>query len=444
MSAYTGPSPSGAGAGGPAGTGGRGGFTGRRLALVESMLHSAFYDGIHAARDLGCEIWLLVQGVEWYTDGKPFDDHPLARVDKVVHTDTHDPDAIVDAITDTDGRPLVDGILSFSDYHTEATATAAERLGLPSQGLDAVTAANHKHVLRGLLGDDPANVPYRLVTSPDEVDGAIRHVGLPLIAKPPSEAISYGVRKCLDKAGAHAAYEELSAVKRSLRGRPRPGHVLFEQYVPGTEISVESMTGGGVTHFYGATSKDLHRTTMLEEAHSFPVPLAPGVWEQVTAAVDRTLKAIGYRQGPAHTEVKLTDDGPRIIEVNTRLPAHMISTMVADVCGANPHLVAKLLALGADPYPGRAGEGVTPAAAVVVLFPDAPGVLTAVHGIDRAEATGNVTVSLHADLGARVASRLDNSASVGFVYAHAGTAGAALAKARHAASLITVETQEGD
>ncbi|MEU8759675.1 ATP-grasp domain-containing protein [Streptomyces sp. NPDC048659] len=417
------------------------GFRGRRLAVVESMLHDAFYDGIHRARDHGAEIWLLVQGEEWYTGGGPIEDHPLGRVDRVLHVDTHDWRAVVDALTDTDGKPLVDGVLSFSDYHTEATARAAEALGLPSQGLAAVRAANHKHLLRAALGDDPANVRWRLVTDAAEMDEAIDHVGLPLIAKPPSEAISYGVRKCATREEAHTAWTELSAIRHSLRGQPRPGHVLVEEYVSGTEISVESMTVDGATHFFGATSKDLHKQTMLEEAHSFPVALGPGLWEEVRAAVDRTLRAIGYRQGPAHTEVMLTAAGPRIVEVNPRLPAHMISTMVTDVCGTNPHLDAKLLALGAPHTPeGAPGRGTAGGAAVTVLFPDETGEFTGADGVEDAERLG-VTVRFHHAPGDLVADRLDNSASVGFVYARAADADAALRLAREAAALIRIHTR---
>ncbi|MFB6835732.1 ATP-grasp domain-containing protein [Streptomyces sp. NPDC056361] len=417
-------------------------FQGRRLAVVESMLHDAFYSGIHRARDFGCEVWLLVQGEEWYTGGgRPLSEHPLGRVDRVLHVDTHDWRAVVDALTDDDGKPLVDGVLSFSDYHTEVTARAAEALGLPSQGLAAVRAANHKHLLRAALDGDPANVRWRLVTCAEELEEAIAHVGLPLIAKPPSEAISYGVRKCATHTEAVEAWRELSVIRQSLRGQPRPGYVLLEEFVQGTEVSVESMTVDGVTHFFGATSKYLHKHTMLEEAHSFPLALEAGVWDGIRSCVDRTLRAISYRQGPAHTEVMITEDGPRVVEVNPRLPAHMISTMVTDVCGTNPHLDAKLLALGVEHTPdGKPGQGVAGGAAVVVLFPDESGEFTHIDGLDEAERLG-VVVRLHHEPGDLVAERLDNSASVGFVYAHGGTAEEALDKARRAAARIHIHTR---
>ena len=51
------------------------------------------------------------------------------------------------------------------------------------------------------------------------------------------------------------------------------------------------------------------------------VELIPCSGPEAIAVVDYTLKvlqAVGLRWGPAHTEVMLTADGPRLIEVNAR------------------------------------------------------------------------------------------------------------------------------
>ncbi|GGV01219.1 argininosuccinate lyase [Kitasatospora herbaricolor] len=424
------------------------GLRGKRLALVESMLHDAFSDGIHAARALGCEIWLLIRDVEWYTAGRPFEEHPLAGVDRVVRTDTLDVEAVFEALTGPSGEALVDGVLSFSDYHTEVAAQVAERLGLPGPGAGAVAAANQKHLLREAFAGDPGNVRHRLVDDPAQLDEAAAALGFPLVAKPPAEAVSYGVRLVRDRSGLDEAYRELSAVRHSLRGQPRTGAVLLEEYVEGVEVSVESMTVDGVTRFYGVTSKDLlPPPSFLECAHSFPVPLPEEQWREVRACVTRVLAAIGYRRGAAHTELRLTPDGPRIIEVNPRLPAHRITTMIQDTLGVDPHLEAKLLALGGRPEPAGPSEGRSSAelrpggAAVVVLYPDRPGRLLGVDGVERASRLPGVTISLHAEVGQALWKRTDNSAGVGFSYATGRSAADALATATAAAGLLTIRIQ---
>jgi len=414
------------------------GFAGKRLALVESMLHDVFYDEIAAARSFGLAIHLLLRDREWYATEAEWGGHPLTRVDQLSFVDTHSVEAVLDAVTDDQGKPLVDGITTFSDYHTEVAAEVAERLGLPGPGLDAVRAANHKPTLRRLLDGSPYNIPYQLITDPGQLDAAARRLGFPLVLKPPAEAISYGVLRVDREQDLWAAYERTAAIRHSLRGQPRPGHVLLERYVDAPEVSVESLTVAGRTHVYGITAKRLcPPPSFLEAAHSFPARLDAETEEAVRRAVTEVLDRIGYRQGPCHTEVKLTADGPRIVEVNPRLPAGCLTTMVKDVCGANPHLDAKLLAIGGTPRPPDAGpQG---GAAVVMLYPPpGAGVLEAVTGVAEAERVPGATVTLFAHPGDHLWHRIDNSGRVGLVYATGDDPDAAMAAATEAAARVGV------
>ncbi|MEU7058103.1 ATP-grasp domain-containing protein [Streptomyces sp. NPDC046197] len=416
------------------------GFRGKRLALVESMLHSVFYDEIAAARRHGLRVHLLIKDREWYAaDEKAWQGHPLTQVDELTFADTHSAEAVRRALTDAHGRPRVDGITTFSDYHTEVAAQVAEELGLPGPGATAIATANHKPSLRAALGDSRYNIPYALVTHPGELAGAAARIGYPMVLKPPHEAISYGVVRVDDPAELAAAYDQVAAIRHSLRGQPRPGHVLMERYVDAPEVSVESLTVEGRTHVYGITAKYLcPPPTFLEAAHSFPAALGPGVRAEVEQAVAEVLELIGYRQGPCHTEVKITAQGPKIVEVNPRLPAGCLTTMVRDVCGSNPHLDAKLLAVGGRPAlpTGRRHGG----AAVVMLYPPpGPAVLDAVDGVADAERLPGVTVSLFARPGEHLWHRIDNSGRVGLVYATADTAQAALDTATGAAALVRIK-----
>lgn len=414
------------------------GFAGKRLALVETMLHGAFYDGIHTARRHGLEVWLLIRDREWYGSPTTWTDHPLSRVDRLVVTDTHDPAAVAAVVTDDAGGPLVDGVTTFSDYHTEVAATVAQRLGLPGPGPVPFGLANHKHRLRDALRGCPYTVDHVLVTDLAQVPGAAARLGFPVVAKPPSEAISYGVRRADDLPALVTAVAEVSQIRRSLRGQPRPGYVLLEPYVEGPEISVETITIDGVTHLYGVTAKTVGSPpTFLEKAHVFPAPLDSATRAEVWRVVSEVLSRIGYQQGPAHTELKLTADGPKVIEVNPRLPAGDITRMVRDICGRDPHLDSKLLAVGGRPLPPT-GEPRGAAAVVVVYPPAGAGVLAGIDGVDDARALPGVRVTVLAEPGDEVWHRVDNSGRVALVQAYADGPVSALALAERAAARLTV------
>lgn len=416
-------------------------FAGKRLAVVEHMLHHPFYLGIRQAREHGLEIWLLTGDRNWYTHGHDWDSHPLSCVDKVIDVDTDDVDAVLSVISDGDGSPLVDGVASYSDYHTVLAAQVARRLGLPGPDPMAVETANVKDRLRLALGDEPFNIPHVLVGSAGELARAAATLGFPMIAKPPAEAISYGVRRVDDMAQLTEAWEELSDVRHSLRGQPRSGDVLLEQYVEGVEVSVETMTVDGHTHVFGVTSKDLFGDpAYIECGHTFPVPLSDEERDRLYQVVRRTLELIGYRHGPCHTEVRFTGSGPRIIEANPRTPSSCMTMLVTDVTGRSPILDGWLLALGETPpiEPVIHSGG----AAVRMIYPERRGTLMRVDGIAAAEAVPGVQVLLHVEPGDKMLQRMDNSSCVGFTYSKGTDRIAARNAADKAASCLDFVVRE--
>lgn len=420
-------------------------FTGRRLAIVEHMLHHPYELGLRQARERGLFVRLLVGDRDWYTHGQPWETHPMSAVDEVVDVDTSDPDAVLAAVTDGEGRPDVDGVTSFSDYHTVVAATVARRLGLPGPDPQALETANVKDRLRVALGDVGFNIPHVLVTERAGLAAAAERLGFPMIAKPPAEAISYGVRRVDDLDQLGAAFDELSQVRHSLRGQPRPGHVLLEQYVEGVEVSVESMTVDGHTHIYGVTSKDLFGDpAYIECGHTFPVAMPQPRRAELYDVVRRTLDRIGYRHGPCHTEVRWTGSRWRIIEANPRTPSSCMTMLVTDVTGRSPILDAWLLALGQEPPV----EPVTwtGGAAVRMVYPGVKGVLERVEGVAEAAAVPGVEVLLHVHPGEHLMARMDNSSCVGFTYCAADdveTAAAAVDEAAARLRFVTAGSDQG-
>ncbi|MEV1100181.1 ATP-grasp domain-containing protein [Streptomyces sp. NPDC049952] len=416
-------------------------FAGKRIAIVEHMQNHPFVLGLRQAQEHGLEVWLLTGDRSWYTHGHDWDTHPLAIVDRVIDVDTTDLDAVLAVVTGEDGAPLVDGLTSFSDYHTELAARAAQRLGLPGPDPEAVRTANIKDHLRIALGDEPFNIPHVLVGHRGQLDEAARRLGFPMIAKPPAEAISYGVRRVDDMAGLVEAWEELSAVRHSLRGQPRSGDVLLEQYVEGEEVSVETMTVDGHTHVFGVTSKDLFGDpAYIECGHTFPVPLSDEERDELYHVVRTTLEMIGYRHGPCHTEVRRTESGWRIIEANPRTPSSCMTMLVTDVTGRSPILDAWLLTIGVtppiEPVVHRGG------AAVRMIYPTRRGTLSHIDGLEAAAAVENVQVLLHVEKGDHLLQRMDNSSCVGFTYCNGPDRLAAQELADKAAALLDFVVEE--
>ncbi|MFI7013088.1 phosphoribosylglycinamide synthetase [Streptomyces sp. NPDC050164] len=94
-------------------------------------------------------------------------------------------------------------------------------------------------------------------------------------------------------------------------------------------VSVETLTVNGTHHVVGMTAQ---RTTgppdFLVTGYLHPAPLTDDERKIIGAAVEERLTASGYRFGPAHTQVALLPDGPRIVSCRAHLGADRIPLLV--------------------------------------------------------------------------------------------------------------------
>jgi hypothetical protein len=131
----------------------------------------------------------------------------------------------------------------------------------------------------------------------------------------------------------------------------------------------------------------------------FPAPLAPEVAKAITDYVASALTALGVDNTPAHTEIMLTADGPRIIETYTRVGGDWIPALVEEVTGIDLYALGTRIQLD-QKWSGatevfaqaarRGGSGIR------YMVPPAPGCLiTALGGVDDARALPGV-LDVHA------------------------------------------------
>jgi hypothetical protein len=103
------------------------------------------------------------------------------------------------------------------------------------------------------------------------------------------------------------------------------GFVLEEYLVGETRgefgdyVSVETVVARGRSHHVAITGKFPLLPPFRERGHIWPAPITDDERARVLDLVERAGSALGIRTGILHTEIKLTPDGPRIIEVNGRL-----------------------------------------------------------------------------------------------------------------------------
>jgi biotin carboxylase len=207
----------------------------------------------------------------------------------------------------------------------------AARSGLRALNPRAAQTCHDKTALRQSLRDAGLPSPrFWLVDSPEAADRVAATVSYPCVVKPTSDSGSNGVRLVHDAADLQAHCRRLAAVVVNDRGQAQPGWSLVEEFLDGPEFSVETITSApGKTCVIGITTKHVSDPPHFAElGHDFPSRISPQRHRQLEEAVVDALNAAGYDFGPAHTEVRLTDIGPVVVEINPRLAGGMIPELV--------------------------------------------------------------------------------------------------------------------
>jgi biotin carboxylase len=156
------------------------------------------------------------------------------------------------------------------------------------------------------------------------------------VIKPVDESASIGVTLCRTPAQARARLAELLETRTNSKGQPRIPGGLVEECLFGHEVSVETFTIGGRTSVLGVTDKLLGPVPyFIELGHTFPSALPQRVRDGAAEVALSALAAVGFDFGPAHTEVKLTDRGPVLIEVNARAGGDFVPDLVRHALGVS-------------------------------------------------------------------------------------------------------------
>jgi biotin carboxylase len=122
------------------------------------------------------------------------------------------------------------------------------------------------------------------------------------------------------------------------------GDCLLEERLVGKEFSVETFSLDG-RHVAVATTDKVARG-VIELGHTVPARVTDEQFEQTEAVVFATLTAAGVVDGPGHTEIMLTEHGPKVVEAHSRRCGDFVNYLVDYALGTDMEKETFRLALG--------------------------------------------------------------------------------------------------
>lgn len=216
--------------------------------------------------------------------------------------------------------------------------------------------------------------------------------------------------------------------------------------MPGPEFSVESVTYGGVTTIVTITKKrSSSGGYFVELGHTVPAMLQPEDLQAMCATVRDAIAALGITHSVTHTEVKLTPDGPKIVEIGARLAGGRIPELVELALGVDLWDATLSLALGEVPDL----QSTRNQAACIRFLSASPGVIRHITGVEQARSLpGVLDVHVERKPGDNATPLRSNLDRIGDVIAVGDTAFLAEDRTEQALGHITIqvdseELQEG-
>jgi len=344
-----------------------------------------------------------------------------------------DPEASARTVVDFARTRPVQGIVPLGDHAVRTAALACHDLGLPHNPPEAAEAARDKFIARQRLQAAGIAVPpFARFSLTDDPRRCAQQVAYPSVLKPLSLSASQGVIRADTPGQFLLAFERIRAILQrpeiQVHKEESTDWLLAEGFIPGREVAVEALLDRGRLRVLAVFDKPdpLDGPFFEETLYLTPSREDPATQAAVIAEVERAARALALFHGPIHAELRLTPDGPRIVEVAARAIGGLCSRVLRFRTGLSlPELIlAHAYGLPIDPA--------TPderAAGVLMIPIPAAGIYEGVEGLPAARAVPGIEdIAITAKEEHPIVPLPEGSSYLGFIFAR-GAASAEVERA---------------
>jgi len=277
-----------------------------------------------------------------------------------------------------------------TDLSVPTLAAVTEALGLPGPSRETAYNTTNKARMRELSsGGGLKNPKHRVCSRLEDIAGMIDEdhpdapggVGLPCVVKPTDAQASRGVQRIERRKDLIPAAEEAF-------GFSREGRILIEEFLAGTEVTVEGCRYAGKTHLLGiSTKRHTPPPHIIAINLDFPAQLPTATIREIHGIYGKLVEALGIEAGSIHGELIVTDHGIYLVEMANRGGGSGTSSHVIPAVSGVDLLRANVLwAIGKEEPVERKVER----ASVLrfILFP--PGKVESIDGVEEAKSLDGV------------------------------------------------------
>ena len=290
-----------------------------------------------------------------------------------------------------------DGLVAYRDEDVLLLASLAEELGLryrtPEVARRLLDKLRQREALRDAGLPTPSCWELPADRDPTTIEAFAAVVEYPAVLKP---RIGSGGQFTMPVADAGDLVRAVSLLPPHAGG---DAGMFVEQYLESAEtapnerygsyVSVESLVSDGEISHLAVTGRFPTAEPFRETGFFIPADLSPAQQGAVLEVATAAVRALGLKTGDSHTEIKLTPEGPRVLEVNGRVGGG-VPEMLFQASGVSIIELSMRVALGE----AVAVAGPVPCAKVGWRFlfqpPRSAQRVVSIEGLDRLAALSGV------------------------------------------------------
>lgn len=216
------------------------------------------------------------------------------------------------------------GIFTYIETYVELTSYLSQALNLRFPLISVSEKCRDKHLMRKTLLENGLKVPK--FSQYKNTQDILENFNFPFVVKPIKGYSSINVVKV-------ECYDQLLQVEKMINLQDDEWNVgskyLVEEYIGGSEYSVESVVVNGDVYNITITDKFKGPEPYFEEVgHTVPSSVNKNIHERVLQATTKGIIALGIDNCSVHTEIRLNNNEPVIIEIGARLAGDKIPYLI--------------------------------------------------------------------------------------------------------------------
>lgn len=247
-------------------------------------------------------------------------------------------------------RYKIAGLLCWDEPLVMPAAELAVEFAVPGLSIRGVQGCRDKFSARTRLTEAGLLQPlFEMAADSAGAREAVARIGYPVVLKPRALGASMGVVLARTEEELVDAFQIASDA--SLVGdEPFRGGAIVEEYAVGPEISIDGSIHHGDYQPMFVARKRTGGHPYFEETGHVVDPCDPLLSDPtLLETLRRAHRVLGIEDGITHSEVRLTDRGPLIIEINGRVGGDLIPYLGMLATGIDPGVVMVDVALGVRP-----------------------------------------------------------------------------------------------